>query len=116
MVAMTGLPTVKLGSQLQFSNLDGFGDVYHTVTSCSYPCTGATGTSFPIANGRTSLGRALDFDSGELGWGLPGVTAAKNEMSWSLPVTAAAGYRPGEVVTYYCRIHPGMRGAFEVSQ
>ena len=48
--------------------------------------------------------------------GLPYLSAAKNELEWTLPVTAAAGYRPGEVVTYYCRIHPGMRGAFEVSQ
>jgi hypothetical protein len=115
MVAMTGIPTVKLGSKLQFNNADTWIDVYHTVTSCSYPCTGATGTSFPIANGRTSAGRQLDFDSGELGLGLPGVSAAKNELAWSLPVTAAAGFKPGEVVTYYCRIHPGMRGAFEVS-
>ena len=23
--------------------------------------------------------------------------------------------KPGEIVTYYCRIHPGMRGAFEVT-
>ena len=115
MVSMTGIPTVKLGTQLQFLNADAGVDVYHTATSCGYPCTGATGTSFPLANGTTSIGRSLDFDSAELGYGPPIIGPAKNAATWDLNVSAANGFTPGEVVTYYCRIHPGMRGAFEVS-
>src|SRR5436190_4128094 len=114
-ISMTGLPTVKLGTNLSFSNLDG-GSIYHTVTSCAFPCLGPTGTAFPLGDGKTSTGRKLDFDSAELGVGTPAIGPAKQALSWKLPVTAAAGYKPGEVVTYYCRIHPGMRGAFEVTK
>jgi hypothetical protein len=33
-----------------------------------------------------------------------------------LPVTSKSGFKPGEIVTYYCRVHPFMRGAFEVTK
>jgi hypothetical protein len=107
-----GIPTASSGSRVKFTNWDAFADIYHSVTSCAYPCTGQTGTAFPLANGATSTGRAIDFDSGELGYGIPGITAAKNVIDWDLDLT---GYEPGEVVTYYCRIHPSMRGAIEVT-
>lgn len=113
-VDTTGLPTVKLGTRLRFSNLDAFAGVYHTVTACGYPCTGTTGTAFPLANGTTSSGRPVDFDSSELGYGLQQIGPAKNAFEWDLDVSAANGYSAGEIVTYYCRIHPGMRGGFEV--
>jgi hypothetical protein len=115
MISMTGIPTVKLGSNLDFLNIEGPA-IYHTVTSCKYPCAGQTGAAFPLADGETSQGRKLDFDSSELGIGLPAVGAASQLLNWDLPVTRQAGYRPGEVVTYYCRIHPFMRGAFEVTE
>src|SRR5436190_1994155 len=109
-----GIPTVKLGSNLEFDNADTALDVYHTITTCAYPCLGATGSAFPLANGTTSLGRSIDLDSSELGYGVPTISGVKNEATWSIPVTPAEGYRPGEVVTYFCRIHPSMRGAFKV--
>jgi hypothetical protein len=114
MIAMTGVPAVKLGQTLTFSNVDTVIDVFHTATSCAFPCLGATGTAFPTPNGRTSIGRPVEFDSGQLGFGIPEITGAKNALSWKLPVTAANGFQPGEIVTYFCRIHPSMRGAFEV--
>ena len=113
-VQTTGIPTVKLGSNLEFDNADSALDVYHTITTCAYPCLGATGSAFPLADGTTSLGRPIDLDSSELGYGVPTISGVKNEATWSIPVTAAEGYRPGEVVTYFCRIHPSMRGAFKV--
>jgi plastocyanin len=114
-IEMSGVPTVKLGETLDFTNLEG-AVVYHTVTSCAFPCLGTTGVSFPLADGATSTGRAVDFDSSELGIGAPAIGPAKQTLDWGLPVTREEGYRPGEVVTYFCRIHPGMRGAFEVSE
>jgi len=111
----TGVPTVKLGSALTFTNTEGSA-IYHTVTSCAFPCLGEIGNAFPLANGKTSHGRAIDFDSGELGIGAPEIGPAKQTLTWSLPVTRKAGYRPGETVTYFCRIHPFMRGAFEVTK
>ena len=112
---MTGVPTVKLGDTLDFTNLDGAA-IYHTVTSCGFPCLGPTGTAFPLADGTTSTGTPVDFDSGELGFGAPEIGPAKQTLQWGLPVTQDEGYKAGDVVTYYCRIHPGMRGAFEVTQ
>lgn len=116
MLSMTGLPTVKLGTDLRFENEDTFLGIYHTATSCKFPCTGPTGTAFPLSDGRTSAGRDLDFDSAELGYGIPAVGPARQSTFWELPVAANNGFQPGEVVTYFCRIHPGMRGAFEVVQ
>ena len=110
-----GIPTVKLGSDLQFTNFEG-GLIYHTITSCKFPCLGQTGAAFPIANGKTSAGRKVDFDSSELGFGTPGIGPTKQTLNWSLGVTKEEGYKPGEVVTYYCRVHPFMRGAFEVGE
>lgn len=109
-----GIPTAKLGSSVRFFNWDSALDIYHTITSCGYPCTGETGTAFPLSNGTTNLDRAINFDSGELGYGIPEIGPAKQTAEWSLPLTGAGGYKPGEVLTYYCRIHPFMRGAVEV--
>ena len=114
MVSMTGVPTVPLGSTLRFTNLEG-GLIYHTATSCAFPCLGPTGAAFPLADGRTSQGTPIDFDSSEMGVGVPSISAAKQALDYQLPVTPEAGYRPGDVVTYFCRIHPSMRGAFEVT-
>jgi plastocyanin len=113
-ISMTGVPTVKLGTALRFLNVDGL-SIYHTVTSCAFPCLGPTGSAFPLADGRSSKGRNLDFDSSELGIGAPYIGPAKQTVEWDLPVTQKDGFQPGEIVTYFCRIHPSMRGAFEVA-
>ena len=110
-----GIPTVKLGESLRFTNFEG-GSIWHTITSCKFPCIGPTGAAFPLANGRTSQKRKLDFDSSEVGFGTPAIGPATNKLNWSLDVTKKEGYKPGEVVTYFCRIHPFMRGAFEVDK
>jgi plastocyanin len=114
MISMTGVPTVKLGSTLRFTNLEG-GAIYHTATSCSFPCLGPTGAAFPISDGRTSQGHAIDFDSSEMGVGVPAIGAAKQDLNYQLPVTPQRGFASGDIVTYFCRVHPGMRGAFEVT-
>ena len=108
-----GVPSVPLGSRLRFNNAEG-GTIFHTITSCKFPCLGQTGAAFPLADGATSANRKVDFDSSELGIGLPAIGPTKQELDWELPVTREKGYRPGEVVTYFCRVHPFMRGAFKV--
>jgi hypothetical protein len=115
MMSMTGIPRVSLGETLNFLNVEG-ALIYHTVTSCKFPCLGRTGTAYPLADGMTSTGRKVDFDSSELGVGLPYIGPAKQRLDWGLPVTREAGFRAGDTVTYFCRIHPSMRGAFEVAQ
>ncbi|MEX2196132.1 MAG: hypothetical protein WD844_12680 [Thermoleophilaceae bacterium] len=110
-----GVPKVPLGTDLRFTNIEGAG-ILHTITSCKYPCLGPTGAAFPISDGESSAGRPVEIDSGQLGFSVPEISGAKNELSWSIPVTEEEGYRSGETVTYFCRIHPSMRGAFEVSE
>jgi hypothetical protein len=111
----TGVPRVKLGTDLKFFNSEGLG-IYHTITTCAFPCLGPTSASFPVPDGSSNQGRPFDFDSSELGIGLPEVGATSQRLDWSLPVNEKNGFKPGEVVTYFCRIHPFMRGAFEVSK
>jgi len=110
-----GIPTVDLGQKLRFTNFEG-STIYHTITSCKFPCLGQTGAAFPIADGATSKKRQVDFDSSEVGFGPPEIGPASQALNWSLDVTKEKGYKPGEVVTYFCRIHPFMRGAFEVGK
>jgi plastocyanin len=115
-IGSTGIPTVKLGTNLTFTNADAGVDIPHTITSCAYPCIGTTGADFPVADGSTSSGRSVDLDSGQLGYWVPAISGTKQNAQWSVPVTASNGYQPGEIVTFYCRVHPGMRGAFKVVQ
>ena len=110
-----GIPTVKLGSNLRFTNTEG-ASIYHTITTCAFPCLGQTGAAFPLADGRTSLGRDLDLDSAELGIGPPEIGPTSQRLDWNVPVTREAGFQAGETVTYFCRVHPFMRGAFEVTE
>jgi plastocyanin len=94
---------VRKGRRLQFVNRDASGTIFHTITACKAPCNRTTGIAYPLANG------AVDFDSGQLGFGPAGFTAAANRDSWRTPRKLAAG-----TYTYFCRVHPFMRGAFEV--
>jgi plastocyanin len=99
-------PTVRTGAQLTFTNLDASpkDNIFHTITACKAPCNKTTGVAYPLADGE------VDFDSGELGFGPAGFTAASNKDSWSTP----ANLKPG-TYTYFCRIHPFMRGSFRVT-
>jgi plastocyanin len=103
-------PVVKPGQSLTFTNLDATTSIgaqesaYHTITACKAPCTASTGIAYPLANAK------VQFDSGELGFGPPGFTPAANRNTWDTPASLKAG-----TYTYFCRIHPFMRGAFRVA-
>ncbi len=98
-------PVVKRGRSLEFVNADSVAsrNIFHTITACKAPCNRTTGIAYPLADG------PVDFDSGELGFGPPGFTAAANVKSWKTPTTLPTG-----TYTYFCRVHPFMRGAFRV--
>jgi plastocyanin len=98
------IPTVRQGRSLTFVNRDAPQNIFHTITACKAPCNRTTGVAYPIANGR------VVFDSGELGRGPVGLTPAANRVTWKTP----KNLRPG-TYTYFCRVHPFMRGAFRVS-
>jgi hypothetical protein len=98
---------VKVGNALTFTNQDAYveenGGIFHTITACKLPCNRSAGIGYPLANG------PVDFDSGELGFGPGFATAAANTATWSTPSNLKAG-----TYSYFCRVHPFMRGAFRV--
>jgi plastocyanin len=103
------LPTILPGQALTFLNHDAAPGVnaFHTITACKDPCNARTGIAYPIANG------PVTFDSGELGFNgndssLPGAPASDTD-TWKTPQDLPSG-----TYTYFCRIHPFMRGAFRV--
>jgi plastocyanin len=96
-------PAVAHGQSLRFGNLDASAQIFHTITACAAPCNRSTGISYPLADG------PVDFDSAELGYGPTGFTAASNQGEWVTPKTLPAG-----TYTYFCRVHPYMRGSFRV--
>ncbi|QEC47342.1 hypothetical protein FSW04_06935 [Baekduia soli] len=119
-LSMTGRagrpPVVRAGRSLTFTNLDATramkprASAYHTITACKAPCTATTGIAYPLADG------PVRFDSGELGYGpsfgggrAGRFTPAANRNTWKTPRNLGAG-----TYTYFCRIHPFMRGAFRV--
>ena len=97
-------PVFHRGQPIRFAAFDAWAQIFHTVTACKDPCTGSTGISYPLANG------PVTFDSGELGYGPSGFTAASNKDEWVLQTSKLA---PG-TYTFFCRIHPFMRGAFRI--
>jgi plastocyanin len=105
------VPTIQPGQTLTFRNDDAIPSVnaFHTITACKAPCTGTTGIAYPIADG------PVTFDSGELGFnGIPGSIGnapAANRDTWQTPKDLPSG-----TYSYFCRIHPFMRGAFRVEQ
>ena len=97
-------PTIQRGQSLTFKNLDAARDIYHSITACKEPCNRTPGIAYPLADGSSV------FDSGELGFGPPGMTPTANRDTWSTPTDLADG-----TYTYFCRIHPFMRGSFRVT-
>ncbi len=113
--AGTCAPAVGRGKSLTFVNEDAsplstFGNlfspspfylhsIFHAITTCQNPCGLDTGISYPLANGRGN------YDSGQLGIGTPAI----GRISWTSPTNLAPG-----TYTYFCRIHPFMRGVFRV--
>ncbi len=102
MVNSNSVPEVKAGGTITFDNLDAplENGEWHTITACKAPCNQSTGIAYPLADGDIS------FDSGQLGNGGP-PTAGRT--TWTTPSDLPPG-----LYTYFCRIHPFMRGSFEI--
>jgi hypothetical protein len=132
-------PQVVQGKSLTFVNDDSPLTVrFHTITSCKAPCNLSSGIKYPLGDGQSI------FDSGELGYGptvsfggdeqtaitpvIQKPTALSNcagngpsglvrviqngcvgATEWKTPKNLSPG-----TYTYFCRVHPFMRGAFKV--
>lgn len=95
---------VAAGSRVVVTNLDAGASVYHSITSCADACNKNSGQSYPLA--------AWSFDSKQLGYGVPGVTAARQSLRWNWDIPA--GTPVGTTIPYFCRVHPFMRGSVQV--
>jgi hypothetical protein len=95
-------PVIRKGQTFTFELAagDASQEIWHSVTSCKAPCNRSTGISYPIPDGE------FQFDSGQLGMGGP-PTVGRN--TWSTPPDLPVGTH-----TFFCRIHPLMRGAIRV--
>ena len=96
-------PVVTEGQSLRFENFDWPANIFHTITACAPPCNFSSGISYPLADAN------VQFDSGQLGFGPPGLTAAAQRDGWNTP----EDLKPG-TYSYFCRVHPFMRGSFRV--
>ena len=105
----TGIPRVKAGGKLTFTNTEQNKNLWHTITSCALPCTGETGISYPLANSLPA------FDSLNLGYSQRQLLtqAAADKSSFTIQ-PKRDGLKVGKTYTYFCRVHPFMRGAFKV--
>jgi plastocyanin len=94
---------VKKGTSLTFVNEDAGAGIRHTATTCKWPCNGPYVANYPLADGV--------WDSGLLSMGLDPVDERIGEprVSASTPPDLPVGK-----YAYFCRVHPWMRGAFEV--
>lgn len=99
-----GPPVVQKGDELTFVNEDyAVAAVRHSVTSCRAPCNGEYVANYPLWDG--------EFHSGALGymWEETYVNA-RSEPTWTLDTSEL---EPGWH-TYFCQLHPWMRGSFIV--
>lgn len=119
-VGATGIPKVHVGKPLTFVNFDTVADIWHTFTSCRVPCTGSYGLDYPTAYG-VGAKNGADFDSTEIGYGLffspaSGQLGGNNKpLQQALQDGTYATFTPTVpgLYTFYCRIHPSMRGVFD---
>ena len=94
-------PSIKRGQQMTFVNDDQFANIRHSVTTCPWPCNGKYVANYPHADGR--------WDSETLGYDV--VSGGSPSPVSKTPPTLGPG-----LYTYFCRIHPWMRGLFRVER
>lgn len=112
-------PVIRPGQDVTFTNLDAlstssvFNQTWHTITSCAAPCNRGPGIGYPLAGG------PVKFDSGQLGYASFGEQpqdryTQEGVVTGSNRFTTPVFRKPG-TYSYFCRIHPFMRGSFRVA-
>lgn len=96
---MKTIPVIKQGERLTFINDDQAANIRHSVTTCAWPCNGKYVGNYPLADGV--------WDSSTLGYDVID-QGNPNPVAQTPPDLPAGRY------SYFCRIHPFMRGAFKV--
>ena len=99
------------GTSVTFTNLDALPTMpqteqaWHTITSCKAPCNRGSGIGYPLAAGRSSSTRASSATA---------PAPAREVTTGSNVYTTPPLTKPGKTYTYFCRIHPFMRGSIRV--
>ncbi|HET6403847.1 MAG TPA: hypothetical protein VFH78_04315 [Candidatus Thermoplasmatota archaeon] len=118
-------PRVTKGEPLRFVNEDVAIGVRHSVTSCKFPCNGQYVANYPNPDGWFDSGKMgnLDYIDGGLAQ-TGGQHHLAHLVHYSGPGLSNDAYpywdldtselEPG-MYSYYCRIHPWMRGWVEVA-
>lgn len=100
-------PAIPRGTDIQILNLDAALGIRHTLTTCPAPCDGAYRANYPFPDGRIESGViGIDYQSFET---YVSVTGTPN---WTLPTSSL---NEG-LYTFFCRLHPTMRGSFFVTE
>ncbi len=134
-------PSVRQGRSLTFVNKDApLTQRFHTITACRAPCNLTGGIGYPLANGRRAFdsgelgfGPAISqaLYSGQGGdvpfspvvdtpapkarcKDVPGLAGALASACIGTAVYRTPKSLPPGTYTYFCRIHPFMRGSFRV--
>jgi plastocyanin len=98
--AQTAPPLIHQGESLTFINADEAAGIRHSVTTCPWPCAGTYVSNYPWSDGV--------WDSTTLGYDI--IDGGNPNPVATTPGTLDVGK-----YAYYCRIHPWMRGSFEVA-
>jgi plastocyanin len=134
-------PVVSVGQPLTFVNDDASRNIFHTITACKLPCNRSAGIGYPLANGagggfdsgELGFGPTIDMGLYAGGSGSVPITAVVPKPADKAKCKGVPGLvgiiangcvgtqvyktpknlRPG-TYSYFCRIHPFMRGAFRV--
>jgi polyvinyl alcohol dehydrogenase (cytochrome) len=93
------IPSVPQGEKITFFNADQAANIRHSVTTCPWPCNGRYVANYPHADGA--------WDSGTLGFDIIDGGSPN-------PIAETPPDLPPRLYTYFCRIHPWMRGAFRI--
>ena len=96
---ISSIPVIKQGERLRFINADQAANIRHSVTTCPWPCNGPYVGNYPLPDGA--------WDSGTLGYDVID-GGSPNPIAETPPDLPAGRY------SYFCRVHPFMRGAFKV--
>lgn len=99
------IPVVEQGQTLTWVNEDVTLGVRHTVTSCRWPCNGPSTQNYPQPSGAFESGKIGNFDPAD-----EGMNGPEDLPVWRLDTS---DLEPG-LHAYHDRIHPWMRGWFEV--
>jgi hypothetical protein len=100
-----GLPAVvKAGTPLRIVNVDAAGNIRHSLTTCKWPCTGSYVSNFPMPDGLIDTGKLGNVDPID-----GGLTGDDTVPVYELATTGMSGF-----YSFFCRIHPEMRGAMNV--